>query len=326
MTETRGTIDACAIATVSDADACAYVDEVLGEASSWPSRLVSYRLSSDFQISWKREVGRWLRFARDTGFLPTILPRIERARSVNDPPLADGKPDPNDRAHRILNQELAEVRVAYYLCAAGWSFLSVPEPGNGYDVDLRMKTPRGLVADVQVKASDRLGRIVGSGRVDGENDGHVTAGLKKAIQQLARSPGPIRIAVTCPQRAWPMSRESGKVAACVLGRTNQLDGGIPTLDRKDRGLFAKVDGRRVHAAVVLDLVRLAGIDPLYSCTVFLNPWAIDGPKLSPDDFPHAAVCELVSDTFRWRGNPGHNYVVPDGTMYRAREMTPDTDV
>jgi hypothetical protein len=201
----------------------------------------------------------------------------------------------------------------------------VPVPVKGFDVDLRVKTPGSLVVDIQVKASDRLGRIENNRRVGGENDEYVVGGLRNAIRLLSPSPGPLRIAVTCPQRTWPMSRDSGPVAACVLGRTNQLDGGIPTLDRENRGLFAQEDGRRVHAALVLDLVRLAGTDPLYSCTVFLNPWAVDGPSFAPDDFPHAAVCELVSDRFRWRGDPGDTRVVPDGTVYRATEVAPDTD-
>jgi len=311
----RGQISASSIARVPLPQACAFVETVMGTATSWSSPLVSYRLAADFQADWKCEIGRWLLFAKQAGFLSRIQGGISRARKMRSVALPDGAPDPNDRAHEILHQELAPAEVAYYLTANGWSFVSVPPANNntGFDVDLRMRTPRGFIADIQIKASDRMGRIESGRRYDGEIDEYVTIGLEKAMAQIAPAPGPIRMVVTCPQRTWPMSREPNAVAAQMIGSTIGFEGGV-TLKPNDRGLFARDLYKNVHAAIVLDFFRPVD-DERYGCAVFLNPWAAPGPGPRPDEFPHAAVCELVSDTFIWHGDPGFCYVVPEGTRY-----------
>lgn len=308
-----------AMAQNSAADACAFVDKVLGTSSAWPSPLMAYRLSADFQADWKCEVGRWLLFADAAGFLPDLLKGIDRARQAPlAPPSVAGNPDPNDDAHAILHQEIAPAEVAYYLSANGWSFVSIPAPTPEarYDVDLRMKTRTGILADIQIKASDRPGRVIGHRRFDGEIDEHVKIGVCKAVGQIAGAPGPLRMVVTCPQRTWPMSRESGAIASLVIGRTIGESGGRVTLAACDRGLFAQGDGMKVHAVAVLDFFRPLD-DERYGCTVFLNPWVSDGTRMSQDEFPSAAVCELRDDRFRWHGDPGDSHVVPNGSMYLA---------
>jgi hypothetical protein len=311
----RGTVLVGSIAKHSPDMARAFVDKILGSSAAWPSRLIAYRLDSDSQADWKCEVGRWLLHAESEGFLQGILARVGRARQpLPTAALSDGKADPNDPAHLVLHHELAAAEVAYYLSANGWSFLSVPDPSPAFDVDLRMRAPTGETADIQIKASDRPGRIEGYHRVDGEVDEHVTSALEKAIRQISNAPGPIRMVITCPQRTWPMSRESGPVAAKMLGSTIGNRGGGVTLEPTRRGLFIGPHGSRVHATAILDFYRPVDGER-YGCTVFLNPWVQGSTRLSPEAFPVAAVCELAADTFRWHGDPGRCHVVPAGTRY-----------
>jgi hypothetical protein len=312
-------IMAGSIAQNSAADACAFVDKVLGKPSAWQSPLMAYRLSAGFQADWKCEVGRWLLFADSAGFLPELVKGIDRARQLpSSPRFGPGQRDPNDDAHAILHQEIAPAEVAYYLSTSGWSFVSIPapNPAAGCDVDLRMCTRTGVLADIQIKASDRPGRIVGHRRFEGEIDEHVRIGVRKAVGQIAGAPGPLRMVVTCPQRTWPMSRESGPIASLMVGRTIGESGGRVTLDPGERGLFAQEDGAKVHAVAILDFFRPVD-EERYGCTVFLNPWPSDGRRLSPDEFPSAAVCELTDNRFRWHGDPGESHVIPSGAEYLA---------
>ena len=310
---TRGLLKTDSIAPESDQDACAFVDSLCG-VRDWKSALTSYRLQAEFQADWKAEVGHWLLFAQRSGFLPEVEHLLfTRAVPYVAPALPNGKPDPNDKGHAILVQILAEVEVAYYLRQTGWSFVEWQPKLRGSDIDVRMKTPSGHLVDLQVKASDRPGHVHGHQRSDGEIDEHVQKGMEKALGQIAFAPGPARMIVATPQRTWPMSRAANPIASQMIGSTIGFGGGRVILNERSRGLFASELGKKISAAMILDLIR--GLeDKHYGCTIFLNPWA-ESQVLGEADFPAAAVCELSGERFGWRGSPGQCYVVPSGTRY-----------
>jgi len=104
-------INAAAIRKSGKAEALACVDEVLGNAAEWAPSLIDYRLTSPFQGYWKLEVGGWLLLARELGFLPALLNRLQRAfKEAHDPKVKGA----NDSAHRILQQELAPAMAVHY--------------------------------------------------------------------------------------------------------------------------------------------------------------------------------------------------------------------
>ena len=50
------TIDASALHHVSRDEALSFVDSLLGAPETWPSQLIRYRLTADFQSIWKEEL------------------------------------------------------------------------------------------------------------------------------------------------------------------------------------------------------------------------------------------------------------------------------
>ena len=309
----RGAKLAASMSRVTDQDACAFVDSIIGDSTEWSSPLLVYRLTSDFQSDWKAEVGRWLLFAHQNNFLPKVKHRlVERAKRSKGDLLPNGKINPNDTGHLIFCQEVAPVQVAYYLADSGWRIQEWEPAVSTGDVDIRMMTPSGELCDIQVKASDNPGRIVGYRIASGENDTHVLLGIEKAISQLKDSSGPKRLVVATPQRTWPMSRDASEIAVHVIGSTVGSQGGKVTLESEARGIFANT-GKHISAVMVLDLIRSQ--DTFYGGTVFLNSWAVENANLTPSVFPEAAVCELVNNKFIWHGHRGLCHVLPHGTQY-----------
>ena len=273
--EAKVSVDAAVIRRYPAEQALRFASDVLGEPDAWPSSLIGYRLASEFQADWKLEVGCWLLLAHDLGFLPALRARLRRAATRVDSAPVGG---PNDKAHLVLNQELAPAMAIYYFVSVGWTF-DAWEPGvqNG-DVDIRLRSPDGRLVDVQVKAPDQPGSISSYRHVDGEFDDRVLSAIDHALLQLGGTPGPCRLVVVSPQRTWSIG---GHVLVRHL--------------LSDRGLV-----KRPGVAGVADLHLLRGLDEtLYRCTVILNPWCTPSAALSAGLFPHARVHRTVNGVSEW---------------------------
>lgn len=182
-------------------EALALVDRLLGPGEDWPSPLIAYRLTDDFQADWKVELGQWLRAAEEFGFVDRVLHEIaHHAKRASKK--ATTEIDANDPRHLKLHQQLAAARVVHYLTATGWSFSGYEtETGGVIDIDCALVAPDGQVVEFQVKAPDQPGRVLGHRLVDGEYDDRVVGAVTKAGGQLRRAPtGPSMIAV-CANRS-----------------------------------------------------------------------------------------------------------------------------
>lgn len=293
---------------LSAAEALARVDALLGRPDEWHSPLIRYRLSSAWQADWKEEVGHWLDTAERHGFLEPLRHRIlKRAKQDLD---TGPDVDPNDILHTVLLCELAEAMVTHYLVGTGWSFSRWQPRLPGADVDVALKTPLGTEAFVQVKSTDRPGRVAARGRVvDGERDEHVVASAEKAAGQLPRAGSEVNLVALCPNRS-PLSTPWACLVSHLFGAT--VGGRVVTLPRGNLGRFWAPEWNHVAGVLVLEMPRPVSGDPLYSCVVLLNP--VSDVRASAEWFPHARVCVLEGDTFRWvRGDPGAPNSLPDGT-------------
>jgi len=303
-------LNAHELRSCSREQALAFADSVLGPSQAWGPSLIEYRLQSEFQEDWKTEVGCWLLAAERHGFLVALRKRLERASKESARPTISG---PNDTAHRTLQSELAAAMVVYYLGRTGWHFVEWEPRVEQGDVDIRMRSPDGVLADIQVKAPDRPGFVVGGRRVDGERDQDVLSAIDKGIKQLFASPGPQRILVVSPQRNWPMSADT--LSAHTIGRS-RCDGDEVVLRADDRGVFAT---HAQNVGAVVDLMLLRGVDTArYRCTVLLNPWAPAGATPSPRAFSGARVLELTGDRFVWSPEAPEGGL-HDGTRYLRDE-------
>jgi hypothetical protein len=274
--------------------------------------LIAYRLSDDFQANWKTEVGHWLLFARDWGFLERLRKRlIDRALGEAAKPEMTG---PNDSAHRILLSELAPAMAAYYFTRLGWRFHSwePPPPIPRVDVDLRLESLSGLVVDVQVKAPDQPGEYSHGRIVNGEIDERVLKAIDKAVGQLEFASGPGRMVVVCPQRTWPIAAD---VLAChLLGKAITRSDEVWGISREGGGVFCKTPGSGIAAVAALSYDR--GDKELYRCTVIRNPWAPSAAVIPVECFPHARVLSLVGDRFVWDPEqPGSCFRFPTGMRF-----------
>jgi hypothetical protein len=302
-------IHASDLHTISDDEARALVDELLGTGDTWPSLLVSFRLTDSSQDDWKAEVGHWLHTSGLVGAQEALVTLIhDRARNAKIIE-ADRVRHADDQSHRILNQVLAEAMVAHYLRGNGWSVCRW-EPGKSQkagDVDLSWRG-RGVDAvNIQVKASDSP--LVAS-------DARVRDALEKAARQLREFGSARNIIVMCAQRGAPLSQDCEQIGHDLIGSTSQYCGAV-LLARSQRGAFDSDAWRHVSAVVLLDYLR--GVNEFkYPCTVFLNPWATT--RLDESEFPRARVLTLTADgVFRWlRGAPTAAPTIPDGTVLTER--------
>ena len=293
LVESKVSIDAQAIRRYRDDDALAFASHVLGDPEVWSPSLIEYRLTSDFQADWKQEVGCWLLAAQEYGFLGRLQNRLGRARGEAAHPEVTG---PNDSAHRILAQELAGAMVTYYLTSLGWRFVSWEPPTVGGDVDVRLLSPTGVAADVQVKAPDQPGHVANGQRVDGENDARVLRAIDKGMSQLSSAPGPIRLVVISPQRTF--SIDADVLALHLLGKPRSLGESLWGIIRDGTGAYEGKAGAVVSAVVDLSLLRGMG-KTLYRCTAICNPWVAPAGLVAPEVFPHARVLSLDGGKFVW---------------------------
>jgi hypothetical protein len=301
-------LDVESLSRLSTVEAIQLVDDVLGPPESWPSALIFYRLSSEFQAGWKAELGQWLRAAAELGFLDQVLHQLRT--QAKRPSKSDGI-DPNDLRHLKLHQHLAAARNAHYFTRTGWSFGAFePETGGAVDIDLSLVSPTGELVEFQVKAPDQPGRVLGGHIVEGEFDDRVVQAVNKACRQLRRpAKGPAVISI-CANRSWPLSWDVGCLVKPLIGSTLQV-GSRVFLERARAGAFFREEWSHVSAVVVLDVVW--GVEEgKYLCVVLLNPKA-DFP-VGEDWFPGARVAVLEGNVFRWaRGEPGVAHTLPDGT-------------
>ena len=307
--ESRVSVDAEELRTCSSAEALAFVDRVFGDATLWPTSLIAQRLAASFHEDWKAEVGCWLMVAEELGFLAALMKRCERAWNEAQDLTVAG---PNDSAHRILWSELAPAMATYYFTRLGWRFVAWEPKVSKGDVDVRLRCPQGILTDIQVKAPDQPGQVVGGQIVDGEYDSRVLAQVDKAFAQLVSAPSQQRVAVLSPQRTWPVAAET--YSSHLFGKTVATDRQVVLL-KKDRGAFATSSGRGTGAVVDLSLLR--GVDDtLYRSTVFINPWADTGRSPTRAAFPKARVCDMVDGKFVWHPEPPqHSFSLPNGTVY-----------
>ena len=292
--ETKLSIDAHTIRRYHDQDALAFVDLVLGSPDAWSRSLVAYRLTSDSEANWKMEVGCWLLLARDLGFLEALKVKLKRALKRAKKPSGDG---PNDKAHLVLNQELAAAMAVYYFTAFGWRFdaWEPPRPNDDFDVDVRLAAPDGRLVDIQVKAPDQPGHVTNGGRVgDGEYDARVLAATNHALGQLKASPGPCRLVVISPQRMYCIGAET--LRRHLVGfATSTDDGRSMVVDTP--GLFAGANCTGISAVADLHLYRVG--DVLYRCTVLLNPWCVESAALPVTAFPYSRVLSPSQYNLVW---------------------------
>lgn len=315
------TIEASALHQVSREDALAFVDKQLGDPSGWPSPLMRYRLTAEFQSYWKEELGHWLKTAERFGFLDRVMHEIDhqaKRRSKKD----TGEIRANDERHLKLHHHLAATRVTYYLTGTGWGFEAYePETGGAVDVDLSLTAPGGSAVEFQVKAPDQPGERANHRVVDGEDDKKIVHDIDKACKQLRRpASGPALIAI-CANRTWPFAWNPTAAVVHLFGSTNGYDGGFTCLEVKDRGLFFTDGWKHVSGVVFLDLAIGRGFEEevdrvVYPCTVLLNPFAIF-PVL-PAWFPNGRVCYLEGEIFRWANStPQNGNTLPEGTLLRT---------
>lgn len=305
--------DSNALRFYTDEEALAFVDLTLGPSSSWGSALVGYRFASDFQADWKAQIGHWLLQARDQGYLTELVTRtVARA---NHPNCASATRDPNDTGHLILVQELAPAMVGYYLSRTGWSFHAWEPPSpRGTDIDVQLTAPDGTTVSIQVKAPDRPGRVVNRKIQDGENDDVVVQRTLHAAGQLPRPACTASLIAVCAHRRLSFSQHPNPLLSELYGSTYSTAGreGVFLPDSK-RGRFFSADWDHIGAVMLLDFIR--GADrQLYACTVLINPGASSAARCSAGWFPHARVCQLDGDTFRWTPEaPEYAFYLPDGT-------------
>ena len=128
----------------------------------------------------------------------------------------------------------------------------------------------------------------------GEADWKILKDVDKAAARLPKTGPEAKLIAVCPNRSQLSSPH-----ACLLphlyGAT--YGGREVTLPRSKLGKFWAPEWRHVAGVAVLGFARPAGGDPRYSCVALLNP--VSDVRASPDWFPHAHVCVLEADTFRW---------------------------
>lgn len=308
---TTPSVHAWALHRQSQSEAIARAERLLGTADEWPSLLMKYRWTSDFQADWKAEIGHWLHTAEESGYLANAVERpLSRRKGGNRKEV-----HPNDSTHLVLQHELAPSKIAHYLIRTRWAFRAwEPITGGPVDVDLRLASPDGTEVEIQVKAPDQPGVVTNHRLHDGEFDDRVISALDKAARKLpADEMRPTLIGVTALRR-WPLSTNCRCVVVHVVGSSVQEVGGRVSVPASRAGMFFKPEWSHVSGVMLLDYVRSDAFR--YACTVFVNPNA--KRQISPAWFPHARVCVLSDGAFRWiRGTPSNHCTLPDGTPFDA---------
>lgn len=300
---------------ITDSDASALVDLLLGRANEQSSGLLKYRFGADFQRDWKAELGHWLHTAESFGFIEPLWARaVGRLTGGGD---AQIDVDPNDRMQRMLLQDLAPAMFVHYLAGLGWRFEAwepprPPEADGGHlDVDVSLVAPDRSPVDVQVKAPDQPGVVRNRRRVHGESDEAVIRSLSKAAVQLPRAGAQAKMIAVSALRDWPLTWEPGAVVAALVGRCLQLDDEKWEISSDRLGAFATVEWAHVGAVLLLDLVRSEAVAH-YGSIVLVNPWA--PVRIDPAWFPASRVCTIEAGIVRWAGGAPRYAGLPEGTV------------
>lgn len=310
MTDESPSVDVRELHAITPAEALALVDEHLGDPASWPSALMEYRLTAEFQSDWKEEVGHWLHCAKTHGFLDRLLAPIngEKRRGMNT-----GEISANDKRHLKLHQYLAPAFACHYLTGTGWTFDGYDtDVGGGVDVDVAMVSPDGGLTELQVKAPDQPGEVV-AGRIhDGEFDGRIVKQLDHAVKQLPSPARSVGLVFLHAQRRRPIVSDCAFIVHHLVGSTLQHSSlQRVVLPRENAGKFFTQGWGHIAAVVAVDFLR-GELEAKYASTVFLNPNATR--PADPDWFLRASVLALRGDRFEWvRGEPGH-HDLPSGTQ------------
>lgn len=279
---------------------------MLGPPSSWPSPLLAYRLSDDFQAPWKCELGQWLHCAQTYGFLDRVRHDLEHHARKSVSRLDR---HPNDERHLKLHQHLAASRTIHYLTATGWTFDSYESvTGGQIDIDVTLRNPADEIVEIQVKAPG-VPSPAGA-HAHSRSDEGLKRALTKGVGQLRKPAQSAALVVICANYDRPLSWSSHRVSRFAIGKATCQAVGACSVRPEDEGLFFTIGWKHMSGIVMLD-VAFGEADTLYPCTVLLNPCA--DLQIVADSFPHARVLELRGDRFRWiHGEPQHPFF-PDGT-------------
>jgi len=302
----RVAIDARKLHIVTNDDARALFQKLLGTGPAWTSGLMQYRTTSSWQDDWVIEVGNWLARADALGYLAFILRNVLPYRS------RAGGIDQGDEAHKKVSEWLAQAMVSHYFLGIGWRFGAfeptvserrASDSTKPADVDLQLYPPSSTVlVDMQVKANGRLGRP------ESQVDPLIRGGVTTAIKQLPVPAARPALVVMCAQR-WPLSGET-HVLETMIGSTLGYPDGRVLLHDDAYGELAKAP--HVSGIAMLDYRRGATVLD-YGCSVLMNPWATY--PLDPEWFPHSRVLSCADGVFSWiRGAPDATYF-PTGTRF-----------
>jgi len=280
---------------ITDEDACRLVDERLGRADEWRSKIISYRLESPFQAHWKAEIGHWIATAERTGYADQFLAPVI-SRSKNDARRLPVTRELDDPLYRFMLAELAPGMFAHYMLATGWKYRHWALPASaGGDVDLGLWSPdEDRLVDVQIKAPGT------------ENP---FGALTKAARQLSTSLNRTLIAL-CSRDSHSLAGDPDDLLAKLLGNTTIHDGVVRLTDR---GAFATPEWINVGGVAFLNYIP--GVDSqAYACSVVLNPWARQRARVDRRWFARGRVLGVDGNAFRWTPNaPEGSSYFPEGT-------------
>lgn len=284
--------------------AVAFFDAQMGPPAEWPSPILRYQFSSEFQEDLKAERGHWLLTAHRLGFLDELTKKLIEAKRRSRSTVSEV----NDNRYKHFFSWFAPAMAAHYLDGTGWSSMRwEPWRGGSVDIDLRATSPNDRDANFQVKGSGRLTSVAPS--AEDEHDEDVLAAIDKAMGQLPTDDVDANIVVMTANRTRPLSHHAQPVVTHLLGHTSG-DSNIH-LPYNNRGKFFQTEWKHVSAVLLLDFVRGANVQA-YSGTVLTNPQARN--PIAANWFPRASVLRLVGSTFRWSGGePGNTHTIPDGT-------------
>ena len=332
-------IDAKELCRMTCQEAQTLVDEHLGLPKDWDrSALLKYRLLSDFQSTWKTEVGHWLSVAKRFGFLEEIKKPLLGERNKSS---RANERDLHDSRHLKWHQRLAEALFCHYFTSdvVGWCFEGwETETGGRIDIDLALRAPDKTHVEFQVKAPDRPGKIIEGHcgkRYDkchgkcgnqeqgryvpclGDCDKNVLQSVCSAFEQLPNPPRSVAMVGVFAQRQFSLAAHPGCLIRHLFGRTIQTSDQDVHLPSTSLGRFLLGQLNHVSGVIIIDMIP--SLDPFsgnrtatYPCTVLLNPNATYPAR--PEWFPRSQVLVLEEDVFRWVGGELGNYSgLPTGT-------------
>lgn len=294
---------------ISDDEACALVDRLLGAPSTWPVGLIPWRLGRESQSDWKAEVGHWLHTAEKHGFVQALVSRA-RASGERIHKQLKGQRHANEKAHQAMTSELAPAMATHYFVGTGWQF-GAWEPKTALrDVDVELVAPSGVRVALQVKAPDQP---------DQHDNERVRKALEKGRLQLEGAQQPSMLVVSA-QRDFGLAVDPDLSLLGLVGMSYQIGSAI-VYPRDELGAFSRPEWRHVGAVVFLDHVRLAG-HPQYACTALINPWADPRVRCEREWYPRARVHWGDGERLNWQAGPPDGPITERGTIVTPRRREP----